>query len=75
MKLSGHKYHCVAGEMFDSVAKKLYGDERYAAELLCANVTQADKMVFSGGEILEIPVVDITSDAGTDTEVTAPWKR
>ena len=35
--MSGYEYHCAGGETFDSAALEIYGDEKYAAELLCAN--------------------------------------
>ena len=34
MTLSGQGYRCSAGETFDSVALNVYGDEKYACELL-----------------------------------------
>ena len=37
MEMSRDGYRCSAGESFDKVAMDLYGDEIYAAELLCAN--------------------------------------
>ena len=52
MRLSGQGYICSAGESFDSVALSVYGDEMYAADLLCANPELGGKMNFEGGEIL-----------------------
>ena len=56
---SGYKYHCSAGETFDSAAVNIYGDEQYAADLLWANPSLCDKLVFTGGEMLVVPVVDL----------------
>ncbi len=73
MKLSGKGYVCAAGEHFDEAALTLFGDEKYAAELLNANPALCRKTVFEGGEILHIPVLD-TEDAGRTAAETAPWK-
>ncbi len=77
MRLSGQGYICSAGESFDSVALSVYGDEMYAADLLCANPELGGKMNFEGGEILRLPVVEtMQEDDGTEVApVTAPWKR
>lgn len=75
MTLSGQKYRCSAGETFDKVAVEVYGDEVYACELLEANPTLCMIPIFSGGEVLDLPVVD--TDIGEDEEAmqkTAPWK-
>lgn len=73
---SGYVYHCSAGESFDSVALQIYGDEKYAAELLCANVKYCEKMVFTGGEELVLPVVEVAADADTGGQIgAAPWKE
>lgn len=73
MELSGFGYPCSAGETFDSVALAVYGDEKYAADLLNANPALCRKMVFTGGETLLLPVVYIAEDSYTDTA--APWKQ
>lgn len=73
MTLSGYYYRCAAGESFDSVALKVYGDEKYAAELLCANGALADRLVFTGGEKLELPVVEVA--AAGENAAAAPWKE
>ncbi len=75
MELSGQKYRCKAGETFDSIAVEVYGNEVYACELLGANPTLCMIPIFSGGEVLDLPVVD--TDIGEDEEAmqkTAPWK-
>lgn len=76
MILSGYKYHCSGGEAFDSVALEIYGDEKYAAEILCANPGYCEKLVFTGGEILELPALQ-TAVTGTNGETIrpAPWKE
>lgn len=74
MILSGNGYRCSAGETFDSVALAIYGDEKYAAELLCANPALSTKPVFSGGEMLLLPVVEVQT-TGDISPATAPWKE
>lgn len=77
MKMSGQAYVCSAGETFDSVALALYGDEMYASDLLCANPDLCRIPVFTGGEILLLPVVEIPEDESTMPYMpaTAPWKE
>lgn len=75
MTLSGYIYHCSAGETFDSVALAVYGDEKYAPELLRTNVKYCDRMVFLGGEELAIPVVTLEADVTGQQIGAAPWKE
>lgn len=78
MTLSGMSYLCSAGESFDSVALEVYGDEEYACDLLCANPALCGKIIFDGGEMLRLPVVEIPEDedAAEDyARATAPWKE
>ena len=74
MRLSGTQYQCVAGETFDSVALAVYGDERHSCDLLCANPGLSLIPVFTGGELLDLPVIDAPEADGRMT-ATAPWKR
>ncbi len=71
MEMSGYGYVCAAGESFDSVARKIFGDEKYAAELLNANPEEDGKLVFSGGEMLRLPVIDEENEESVST---APWR-
>ena len=78
MTLSGKIYRCRAGETFDSVALKIYGHEKYAPELLCANPIYCTIPVFAGGELLKLPVVYIPEkrrNSGGYKPVKAPWKE
>ena len=79
MTLSGTQYQCVAGETFDSVALEVYGDESYSRELLFANPTLCMIPIFTGGELLDLPIVEIPDEEGEE-DVTfmppdAPWKE
>lgn len=79
MTLSETQYHCVAGETFDSVALEVYGDESYSCELLNANPTLCMIPVFTGGELLDLPVVEIPEEDEDDEDEymppEAPWKE
>ena len=76
MTLSGKKYLCAAGETFDIVALTVYGDEKYAAELLSANPAQCLKTIFKGGELLELPEVEQPEEDDVEyMPATAPWKE
>lgn len=80
MTLSGQKHICSAGETFDSIALAEYGDEKYACEVLNANPSLCHMMLFTGGETLELPVVNMPEiDDNADEEsympASAPWKE
>lgn len=68
-------YLCRAGESFDSVALSLYGDEKYAGELLAANLGLWAKQRFSGGETLRVPEIEVTTDRDGVAISVAPWKE
>lgn len=75
--LSGLGYICGAGESFDSVALVMYGNEKYAADLLKANPELDRLLVFHGGETLRLPVVQVTESSSgqlAPAEI-APWKQ
>lgn len=76
MTLSGRTYICSAGEMVDMVARIVYGDEKYACEILCANPEHSLTQVFDGGEILQLPVVEIPDNNTGAVRMSdiAPWK-
>lgn len=73
---SGYEYHCASGESFDSVAMGIYGDEKYAADLMNANPDECGKFVFFGGEVLQLPALDIPtrSDEAALANTIAPWR-
>ncbi|MBR3503722.1 MAG: tail protein X [Clostridia bacterium] len=77
MTLSGKGYPCSAGETFDSVALLLYGDEKYAAELLNANPHLCTIPVFTGGEMLLLPVIEMPEDEDEEAKMpdVPPWKE
>ena len=68
-------YIARAGESVDSIALKLYGDERYAKDILISNPQISGKMVLTGGERLLIPEMENTLDREGKTISSAPWKE
>ena len=75
MDLSGYLYHCSAGETFDGIALLIYGDEKYASELMAANPDLVLVTVFTGGEVLALPVVEKPENDTEPASGTAPWKQ
>lgn len=75
MEMSGYTYVCTAGETFDAVARKVYGDEKYAAELLCANPEHATRSMFTGMEVLLLPSITVLPVNQTEISTVAPWKE
>lgn len=82
MTLSGETHACRAGETFDSIALDEYGDENYAADLLNANPSYCRTLVFAGGEVLQLPVVEAPEDEEDEdvdeddyAPAVAPWKE
>lgn len=76
MTFSGFSYPCSAGETFDSIALGIYGDEKYAADLLCMNPNLSTIPVFHGGEMLKLPTVEVPETGEEDSmPFTPPWKE
>ena len=50
------QYVCANGDMWDSIAYRLYGDESMFPEIMKANRTYARVLTFEGGEVLNVPV-------------------
>ena len=77
MTNSGLIYQCSGGETYDSISLEVYGDEKYACELLNANPDLCTTLVFDGGEILLLPVVEVSENDGENDfmPAVAPWKE
>jgi hypothetical protein len=75
MDMTGYLYQASHGETFDSIARVIYEDEKYAAEMMCANPEHDGKSVFEGGEMLRIPDVDIPIEETGGVPEKAPWKE
>lgn len=65
------KYTAQAGDTFDLLALRAYGDDKLASYIIQTNPDYSDMLIFEGGESLQIPIVD---EAETE-EAVAPWKR
>lgn len=63
-------YITIQGDMWDTVAKKLYGDEATLNVLLGANQRYADIVVFPAGVELNVP--EYTAPV---TSMLPPWRR
>ena len=78
MTMSDEVWQCSAGETFDLVALAVYGDEKYASEIMCANPSMGTKIQFEGGEELNLPVIVVpktTPGEGSVSAYKAPWKE
>ena len=75
MTLSGQTYRCSTGETWDSVAMEVYGDEMHACDLLGANPSLCRKPIFTGGEVLQLPIVEEREEAEEYMPASAPWKE
>lgn len=64
------KYTTIQGDMWDGVAKRVYGDERYMNTLLEANQEHNNTIVFSAGTKLSCPEISTRT-----TAILPPWKR
>ncbi len=49
------KYETIQGDTWDAIAFKVYGEEKYMRYLMEANWSLLDIMMFSDGNILEVP--------------------
>ena len=50
------QYVCANGDMWDSIAYRLYGDEFMFPEIMKANRAYARVLTFEGGEVLSVPI-------------------
>ena len=50
------QYVCSNGDMWDSIAYRLYGDEFMFPEIMKANRPYARVITFEGGEVLNVPI-------------------
>lgn len=75
MEMSGYGYKASAGETVDGIARDIYGHEKYAAELLCANPEHCLKIRMEGGELWLLPTIDIPADDQQEVPDKAPWKE
>lgn len=65
-------YTTVQGDMWDSIAKLLYGNEKYAEQLMQANTAYLSTVIFYAGVVLDVPDVDTTTI--TSASSLPPWR-
>lgn len=80
IEYSGYEYYCSSQETFDSIALMVYGDENCAADLMNANPEHAGTILFTGGERLLLPILEVPEDEDDEEEdelatANAPWKE
>lgn len=64
-------YVCDQGDTFDQIALEYYNDEKQMNVIINANPKYRDTIVFEGGEMLRVPVIEETSKAAT----LPPWRQ
>ncbi len=64
------KYTTVQGDMWDSIAKKLYGSETVMNVLLEANQQYNCVVVFGAGIVLDVPEY-----SAPKPDLLPPWRR
>lgn len=57
--------------MWDSIAYRMYGDEKKSTDLMAVNPRLVDIIVFKGGEKILLPDSVVSADNST----LAPWRR
>ena len=63
-------YTTIAGDTWDSIAYKVWGNEMYMDTLIKANLGHKDTFMFSAGVTLTLP--EITAEV---SKTLPPWKR
>jgi hypothetical protein len=65
-----YRYVALAGDTFDSIALDFYNRESLAHRIVQANPDHRKVIVFKGGEILMVPIIEEQPAASLP-----PWKR
>ncbi len=63
-------YTTISGDIWDKIALKEMGGERYTSNLMEANPKYIDTVIFSAGTVLTIPDIETPIP-----KTLAPWKR
>ena len=63
-------YKTIQGDTWDGIAVKVYGDEKYMNELLEANQTYREILIFPANVSLSLPNIQTQT-----TTILPPWKR
>lgn len=56
-------YTTIQGDMWDSIAYKLYGNEKYMCLLMQNNMELLDIFIFGAGTVLNVPELESESEA------------
>ncbi|WP_094607729.1 hypothetical protein SPSIL_009090 [Sporomusa silvacetica DSM 10669] len=67
--MAASTYTTKQGDMWDSIAKKLYGDEYLMQDLIEANPDHVTTVIFSAGVVLTVPTSTTTTSSSLP-----PWK-
>lgn len=65
------EYTAQGGDTFDSIALAAYNEERMASTIIAANPDLCDVLIFEGGELVRIPIVE----TATTPDTLPPWRR
>jgi len=71
--LGSIEYIAQGGDTWDSIAIAAYNEERMSTFLIDANRDYIDTVVFEGGEVLKVPVID--AEQVETSETLPPWRR
>lgn len=58
------------GDTWDKISYDQFGSEFYVTELMLVNGRYTDTIIFSGGEVLNIPDISVY-----DTDSLPPWRK
>ena len=62
-------YQTTAGDTWDKISYKVYGEEKFASELMKANGDKLDEFIFSAGEEIILPNISRETKSKTP-----PWR-
>lgn len=68
--INKQQYITVSGDMWDSVAYKIWGNEMYTDKLIKNNLQYKNIFIFPAGILLDIPNIEIKKSADLP-----PWKQ
>ncbi len=71
--LGSIEYIAQGGDTWDSIAIAAYNEERMSTFLIDANRDYIDTVIFEGGEVLKVPVID--AEQVETSETLPPWRR
>jgi phage tail protein X len=68
--INKQQYITVSGDMWDSVAYKIWGNEMYTDKLIKSNLQYKNVFIFPAGITLNIPGIETKTSADLP-----PWKQ